>query len=293
MTPNHLLSAEIDEFISYCQTRGLQEVTTSGHRDRLLLFLNSIDKNHSKFVEEIDKATITHFIQLQRRSASPSRVDAFKRSLRTFFNWIDKQPGVEIDNLGRGIFLAMSERRPKEGVSQLEINKLISSCDKNYYGTRDHAIILLLSDTGIRTTELCDLLISDLNVNCSAISIRSDKPHHSRRLPLTKPTTAQLYRYLKLQKLYSPSDHLFTNSSGKRIIPREISTLFRKRSLSQNISDCVTPSDLRITFGQRVYFETHDMYQVARQMGYTRMPDKRFFENIPLDEMKKKMEERD
>jgi integrase len=52
----------------------------------------------------------------------------------------------------------------KQPVSEEHIQKLLKACKKSVYPRRDEAILLLLIDTGLRASELCQMKCGDVDL---------------------------------------------------------------------------------------------------------------------------------
>jgi integrase/recombinase XerD len=74
---------------------------------------------------------------------------------------------------------------------------------------RARAVLLLLSTYGLRTGEICRLLVSDVNFDERVLSIRRSKSHITQRFPLNRESTIALKRYLRKGRPQSTCPNLF------------------------------------------------------------------------------------
>lgn len=99
-----------------------------------------------------------------------------------------------------------------QAFTEADLRKLLRACDKTkpYSSTqhppntvntrptaaRDRAIIMFLVDTGVRASELCDLVIDDVNMETRAATIRHGKGSKSRIVQFGKRCHQILWQYL-------------------------------------------------------------------------------------------------
>jgi integrase/recombinase XerD len=74
---------------------------------------------------------------------------------------------------------------------------------------RARAILLLLSGYGLRTAEICQLLVADVNFAERVLSIRRSKSRITQRFPLNRESTTALKRYLLKGRPSSTCANLF------------------------------------------------------------------------------------
>jgi integrase/recombinase XerD len=90
-----------------------------------------------------------------------------------------------------------------------EIEALLAAPDKNtWVGRRDHALLLVAIQTGLRVSELTGLLSSDLHLGPAAHLFCRGKNRKQRSVPLTAQTVAVLKTWLR-ERHGEPDDVLF------------------------------------------------------------------------------------
>ncbi len=93
---------------------------------------------------------------------SPSTVWTAWRHLRGFFNWLHEDGDIT-SNPMKGVPKPLVPPTEVEVLTAPQIRALLDSCNgKSPEDRRDHAIITLLLDTGLRLSELTNLRTSDL-----------------------------------------------------------------------------------------------------------------------------------
>ena len=77
-----------------------------------------------------------------------------------------------------------------------QINKLIELPSFDAAGLRDRALLEMMYATGMRVSELCDLDISDLNLNIGYVSVNSKNKTKARVVPIGKYCKSAVKEYM-------------------------------------------------------------------------------------------------
>src|SRR5438034_752795 len=102
-------------------------------------------------------------------------------------------------------------------LSRQEVDTLLAAPDqRTWSGRRDHALILLAVQTGLRLSELIGLRPEDLHMGTGAHVRVLGKGRKERCTPLSKSTRAVLAAWLR-EPLRSPDQPLFPNAHGGRL----------------------------------------------------------------------------
>jgi integrase/recombinase XerD len=100
-------------------------------------------------------------------------------------------------------------------LTETEIDALITACDqKTWTGRRDHALVLLAAQTGLRITELTTLNCSDVHLGVGAHVACTGKGRKQRITPLTAATVTVLRAWLA-ERGGLPADPLFPTRTGR------------------------------------------------------------------------------
>lgn len=122
-----------------------------------------------------------------------------------------------------------------------EMSKLIRAADN----PRDFAILMMFCKTGLRFSELCDLDLSDIDLERKEISVRHGKRDKPRRIDFDGPTERVLRTYLGAVRK-SHSSPLFESQNRRRIHTKAIQTMVTKTGKRVGLN--VHPHRLRHSF---------------------------------------------
>lgn len=119
-----------------------------------------------------------------------------------------------------GILAIPPKRHTKpilEFLGTAEASALLAAPDRTTWtGLRDHALLALDLQTGLRISELCSLMMSDVHLGTGAYVTCTGKGRRQRATPLTEATSATLTAYLA-QRTAKPGTVLFCGPGGQRL----------------------------------------------------------------------------
>lgn len=186
-------------------------------------------------VEQITAQHINSFLNhtQTKHNLSSKTVKNMWIALSSFFTWAKVELTIT-HPIQNQIPIPKYKRPIIDEYTKTEVIAMISACQHNSSwnsqrgrvarskrptAKRDQAIVVLLVETGIRASELCDLTIADYDKDKSQIFIRHGKGNKQRYLYIADSAKRYLWRYLADRPGATPTDPLFatdTNRSLKR-----------------------------------------------------------------------------
>lgn len=138
---------------------------------------------------------------------------------------------------------------------------------------RDTAIILVLLDTGIRASELCNLAMSDVNLGNNRLCIRHGKGNKERYVSFGKGTARAMWKYITpLAVDRQPTDPFFmVDDEGtprpftRDVLHRLIVRLGERAGLQTRCH----PHRFRHTFAITYLRNDGDVFTLQEQLGHT------------------------
>lgn len=155
---------------------------------------------------------------------------------------------IEQEELGELFLTKVSKFKPKRHipprkitVDEAGIEKLLSACSTPL----DTILVKLLSQTGLRVTEACNLLLEDINLEKGFLTVTLAKWGKTRRVGLTPVAIEAIQTYLK-QRPDCENNRLLVTREGDSIARYGVRTRLDK--LSKRVDVKVTPHALRRAF---------------------------------------------
>jgi integrase/recombinase XerD len=176
--------------------------TIVSYRDTFRLLLKFVKAKTGKppskiTLEDLDAALIGSFLahlESDRGNSVRTR-NARLTAIHSFFNYLSLEAPEHAELIQR-VLAVPPKRFDTALISYLdrpEIEALLQSPDRSTrIGRRDHALLLLAVQTGLRVSELANLRCQDLHLGPGAYVRCDGKGRKERCTPLTKPTVAVL-----------------------------------------------------------------------------------------------------
>jgi site-specific recombinase XerD len=159
-------------------------------------------------------------------------------------------------------------------LTRQEVDALLAAPDRSrWVGRRDHALLVVALQTGLRVSELTGLCCQDVQLGTGAYLRCDGKGRKQRCTPLTRPTVAVLRVWLQ-ERRGEPADPLFPTSRG-RALSRDSVALLVARHAKAAQQHCptlstktVTPHVLRHTAAMNLLHAGVDTTVIALWLGH-------------------------
>jgi site-specific recombinase XerD len=155
-----------------------------------------------------------------------------------------------------------------------EVDALLAAPDRSrWFGRRDHALLALAIQTGLRVSELTGLSCGDAHLGTGPHVRCLGKGRKQRSTPLTTGIVATLRGWLE-ERGGAPGDPLFPTSRGRRLSTDAVALIIAKhvevatRSCPTLASKNVTPHVLRHTAAMRLLHAGVDTSTIALWLGH-------------------------
>jgi integrase/recombinase XerD len=204
--------------------------------------------------------------------------------LSAFWTWLVRQHYAD-QHLLRLIARPKPEKRAIEPLTKDEIDALLRACERSRSyrrpgkresdhtrptGPRDRAIILLLLDTGLRASELCDLQIRHFDSKNKRI-LAFGKGDKERSLPVGPATAKALWTYIVAERREARvNEPLFIGRGDVPLTRSGLLQLLRALGKKAGIPDC-HPHRFRHTFAINYLRNGGDAYALQMSLGHESM----------------------
>ncbi len=169
------------------------------------------------------------------RGLAPSTVSLEYRSLQAFFRWL-----IEEDEIDRSPTEKMRAPKvpdsPVPVVSHEAMRKLLRVTEgRDFTSRRDHGVLRLLYDSGIRAGELLGLSLADVELR-ARLAYVTGKGGHTRAVKFGATTAVALDRYLRLRRghRYADNDAFWLGQRG-RFEYHAMAVMLAKRSAAAGL----------------------------------------------------------
>jgi len=227
---------------------------------------------------DLDAAVIGGFLDhLERdRGLSARSRNVRLAAIRSLFSFAALRHPEHAALIGR-VLAIPAKRGQRTLVSFLvpaEADALLASPDRSRrLGRRDHALLVLALQTGLRVSELSTLRINDLHLGTGAFVHCTGKGRKDRTTPLTKLTVTVMKEYLA-ERSGQATDPVFAGPGG-RPLGRDAIRRLVERHAATAAGACPslplkkpTPHTLRHTCAMRLLESGTDITTIALWLGH-------------------------
>ncbi len=157
-----------------------------------------------------------------------------------------------------------SELRPREHLTELEVEKLIATAKGNRYGARDSCMLLIGYRHGLRASELCELQWSDVEFEGATLHIRRAKGGTTTTYPLL----GDEMRALRALKREAKSPFIFVSERGAPFTVSGLQKLVERAGIEAKMPFKVHPHMLRHSTGYALANKGTDTRTLQAYLGH-------------------------
>jgi integrase/recombinase XerD len=268
------------------QQRNASPHTMVAYRRSFCLLLSFVHQQSGKAPSRLDftdlKApVIVAFLQhleTERGNSIRSR-NARLSAIHSFFRFASTRHPEHADDIER--VLAIPHKRFARAeiihLDRHELASLLAAPDRStWHGRRDHALLLVAVQTGLRLTELTSLRVGDVHLGGGAHVRCRGKGRKERCTPLNAQTVAVLKVWLR-ERGGQPDDPVFPSRRGTGLSPDAVERLVGEharvaaRSCPSLRGKKVTPHVLRHTNAMQLLLGGVDNASIALWLGHERV----------------------
>ncbi len=280
-----LLAPTVEAFFTQRLAGQLQAspATIAAYRDTLRLLLAFARERTGKSPERLDLADlgpdlITAFLaHLEQQRGNTARTrNARLAAIHSLFRFAGLRHPEHAALIQRVLAIPAKkhEQRVVSFLTVAETSALLAAPDRSsWHGRRDHAMLALAAQTGLRVSELTGLNRSDVQLGAGAHVRCRGKGRKERITPLTPEVTAVVHVWLR-EHHAEPGGPLFPTQAGRRLSADAVQWLVAKhaaaaaqRCKSLKVKT-VTPHTLRHSAAMALLQSGVDPVTIALWLGH-------------------------
>jgi integrase/recombinase XerD len=268
--------------------RTIESVTDAVHHfDRYLKGCSDIlqvqGKHLRTYIESLqqrDRWSNHPTIKTGQGKLSPHSIAAYVRSIKAFWSWLKREGFIEEDPLAR-IKVPKAPRKVINTLISDQVNKLLRVIPrKEHTGYRDHAIVITLYGTGLRSSELTTIRTGDVNFETGQIRIMG-KGAKERYVYASANVYKVLFKYYHRWRPSVTSDYLFVHGNGLPLsrfyLAHRLQTYGKKAGI-QGIR--CSPHTFRHSFAVNYLRNGGDTFTLQRILGHSTLEMTRHYAEV-------------
>lgn len=200
--------------------------TISGYRDTFRLLLSFAATRTGKTpsaldIADVDAPLISDFLNhLEHERGNQARTRNNRlAAIHSLFSYGALRHPEHAATIQRVLAIPTKrcDRKLVTYLTQAEVDALLAAPDRaTWAGRRDHAMLTLTAQTGLRISEVTGLTVADVHLGVGAYVHCVGKGRKERATPLT-PLTVQVVRTWLAERGGAPADPLFPTNTGRRL----------------------------------------------------------------------------
>ena len=287
MTPTTPLAGLLERFFTQrlLQQRQVSPHTVRSYRDTFRLLLRFAHQQlHTPPARlafaALDAPLIAAFLddlEARRRVTARSR-NLRLTAIRSFFQYAAYEEPAHAAQIQRvlGIPGKRFTRRLVTFLTRPEVDALLAApAPGTWFGRRDHALVLLSVQTGLRVSEVTGLQRGDVTLGVGAHVRCLGKGRKERIVPIGDPAKRAIEAYLRkrtelgVRRTDAAADTaLFLSTRGRRMNPRGVARVVEKVVLRSGIGRKISPHALRHTFATHLLDGGADLRSIQEMLGH-------------------------
>ena len=271
-----MMRTQIQEFTEYLKnvkhTSGNTIVSYKRDLERMAAYMEERGITDAQNVTQ--DSLHDYEVSLQDENFAPSSISRHNTSMKAFFRYMLESGNME-DNPAETLSNPKVEKTHVRVLTNVEVEELLSQdFGTDAKGLRDRAIMELMYATGLKTSEMIGLKVTNVDLGLSCIRLQGGGRNSKERLiPYGKKAKEALNLYLTegrnvLMEGSPDSDVLFLNCSGEPMSRQGLWKLVKTCVSRAGIKSDITPFTLRHSFAAHLVESGADIASVQEMMGY-------------------------
>ena len=254
--------SSFSEYLLY--QKGLSQNTVDSYKSDLTKLSNYLQN------QDLSKTTIDNFfIDMSEFNYSSSTKKRMHSSIKNFLKYINENEDYESIDIS-DIKLKSSKKLP-EVLSITDIENMINYYNhETYLDSRNRTVIDVLYSTGCRVSELCDINISDIDLDENYLKLKG-KGSKQRIVPIGSMLYKNLLKYLNVRDtfLQNRGEPLFLSKSKNKLDRTAVFRIIKKTAKNISLQTDVHPHTLRHSAATHMLEGGCDLRTVQEFLGHS------------------------
>lgn len=242
------LEEAVPLYLKACEVEGKTDRTVQSYAETLRHFRTAVcDLGLPTAMETFRPAHVYLFMGwVKDRGVTSGTQHRRQREVKAFFSWCRRMGYVD-DNPFMRVPMVRREQKVVQPFSQQDIRDLLSACEADtYVGCRMRAMILVLLDSGLRSSELVSIRLEDLFPAEHRLRVMNGKGRKQRWTGIGEAALAALDTYFDEFRGRSAGP-LFQTFDGRPIRNHHMNVMFSRHGFKAGVKQ-VNPHRFRHSF---------------------------------------------
>ena len=294
----------ISGYLEHLENRGYSPRTIEAHAEHLRAFVRFIQwfyprvttfENLTKDIAEDYQRYIADLRNDRGQVISNATKNKKLGPIRTLFTWLVEQDRIISNPTKTLVYMKEDQRLIRNVLTEDEMKTVLSSLQtRTPVGARNRAIFELLYACGIRTSELCNLKVEEVDLKEQTVLVVKGKGGKSRLMPIGQYATHYIEYYLQTARKYmlrsvrQDPGNLFLSSRGRPFNRSTLnSTVMKTIRESANIEKHYSSYSIRHTTATQLLKNDVDIAFIAQLLGHSSLRTTQRYLKIEIGDLKR------
>ena len=279
----------IDKFLDYIsvEKRYSQNTLVSYKKDLedLLLFISETEGTED--LKKVDKKIIRNFIvSLSEKKIQKRSINRKLSSLRSFYLYLLKIGEIQVSPLETIPSLKFYAEK-QIPISEEEMENLGEILESESGNSLEKLIIETLYQTGMRKSELCNILLDQVDFSRSEIFVKG-KGNKQRVVPISENLLKQMREYIAIRKPNEDSGiYFFVRENGKKLSEKFVYSVVNRYLSLITLKKKKSPHILRHSFATHVLNNGAEISKVKKILGHSSLASTQVYTNGNIEQLKR------
>ena len=279
----------INKFLDYIsvEKRYSQNTLVSYKKDLedLLLFISETEGTED--LKKVDKKIIRNFIvSLSEKKIQKRSINRKLSSLRSFYLYLLKIGEIQVSPLETIPSLKFYAEK-QIPISEEEMEDLEEILEKESGNSLEKLIIETLYQTGMRKSELCNILLEQVDFSKSEIFVKG-KGNKQRVVPISENLLKQMREYIAIRKPNEDSGiYFFVRENGKKLSEKFVYSVVNRYLSLITLKKKKSPHILRHSFATHVLNNGAEISKVKKILGHSSLASTQVYTNGNIEQLKR------
>ncbi|PIQ99202.1 MAG: tyrosine recombinase [Nitrospinae bacterium CG11_big_fil_rev_8_21_14_0_20_45_15] len=242
--------------------------------------------------EKVDRLAIRSFLGYLHQAANSSATMTRKlSSLSTFFKFLCREGRIE-ENVVKSVPRPQKTNKLPTFLSVDEMFRLLDLPNpRSFIGARDRAILELFYSTGMRISELSQLMQEDIDVKRGTVKVFG-KGSKERLIPVGQKAIEAIHKYLPFRKDRIKDQNpdpvpevLFLNFRASALSIRGIRKILEKYIKGNAFPANISPHSLRHSFATHLLSAGADLRTIQEMLGHSSLSTTQKYTHLSIDKL--------
>lgn len=255
-----------EKYLQHLSMKECSNETIRGYRILLREFdyITRVVRGQEVTLTEIEPADIEHFlVHRKMKGDQPSSRNRHYYILKGYFCFLEKR-GLLIRNPMAIISPIKVSIKERPYLKLEDMKRICLGIEQETVRT----MVFVLSYTGMRISEVCQLKLEDIDLDDGIIRIVNGKGNKSRSVPINRSLESILRDYVTLAKRYKGTALFFSTNRNPSVSPDYINREIKKSAIALGFTNIPTAHIFRHSFASALVYNNAPLPSVQKLLGH-------------------------